>query len=44
MIRPDLMRKYFVLLGGGEGGLDFLRNLELKIENHANFRWNVLCF
>ena len=43
VIRPDLMRKYFVLWGGG-GGLDFLRNLELKIENHANFRWNVLCF
>ena len=26
----------------GEGGLDFLINFELKIENHANFWWNVL--
>ena len=46
MIRPDPMRKYFVLweLGGGGGSLDFLKIFELKMENHANFWWNVLCF
>ena len=41
VIRPDPMRKYFALCGRGGGGLDFLRNFELKIENHANFWWSV---
>ena len=36
--------KIFCPLGWGGGGLDFLRNFELKMENHVNFWWNVLCF
>ena len=47
VIRPDPMRKYFVLWGwggGGGAGLDVLRNSELKMENHVNFWLNILCF
>ena len=43
VIRPDPMRKYFVLWGWGGGGI-FQRNFELKMENDVNFWWNVLCF
>ena len=42
VIRPDPMKKIFCPLGWG--GLDCLRNSELKMENHVNVWWNILCF